>query len=246
MTALLWPLLFLLGAGACVGWRLHRHPGGWAYAFGQAYALERRDLAGARRRLRTLEREARRERSRARDLLRGEESRHRGLVRAAQQRLTDLRRPGRGELLASLGEVALHRHVLRVAAQDLALAGVTVRYEQTPDEYRIHVTAPGGRKRPVRYPRADHEEADVRRLAGRIEDAAEEESAFRKRRRSLIADAEAELRRVRADTAAAEAARTGLAELTERQRADGRLASARTDLDAARARWQALTGHLSP
>ncbi|WP_127359067.1 hypothetical protein [Actinacidiphila soli] len=239
MAAMVWVLLVLAGCAGYVGRRLYSYPGGWAYAFGGAYARDRQDLAAARRRLRGLEREARRELSDARSHVRGEESRHRERIRTAEQHLRELRHPGRGELLESLGELKLHQHQLRFGTRDIQLAGLHISYEQASGEFAIQIR--GGLR--VSYQRGQYTEADVRRFAGRIEDAVTQENDFRKQRRSLIAQAEAELRRVRADTAPKDSARAQLVQLTERQRQDRRLVAARAELEAACERWYGTSGH---
>jgi hypothetical protein len=243
MAATVWVLLALLGGAAYIGWRLHAYPGGWAYAFGDAYAAERRDLAMARRGVRELERAARRELSEAKGKVRGEETRYRERIRSAEQRLKELRNPGRGEQQQTLGELTLHQHVLRHRSEDIPLAGLKVRFESSRHKYYIKVTRPNGRVRDVHYPRTQPEDA-VRRFAVRIENAVADENDLLTRRKGLIADAETELTHARAGTLSKEAALEALARLTARQSADDRLPAARAELDAARGRWHAETGHL--
>ncbi|WP_329311233.1 hypothetical protein [Streptomyces sp. NBC_01262] len=243
MAATVWALLVLLGGAAYIGWRLHAYPGGWAYAFGDAYAVERRDLAMARRGVRELERAARRELSEAKGKVRGEETRYRERIRSAEQRLKELRNPGRGEQQQILGELTLYQHVLRYRSEDIPLAGLKVRFESARHKYGIKVTRPNGRAVVARFPGTQSEDA-VRHFAIRIENAVADENDLLTRRKGLIADAETELTHARASTLSQEAAREALVRLTARQSADDRLPAARAELDAARGRWHAETGHL--
>lgn len=242
MKAVVLLILVLLGGAAYIGRRLYRYPGGWAFAFGDAYAADRKDLAGARRGVRDLQRSARRELSQAEGTVRAEEARYRERIRSAERRLKELRAPGRGEQREVLGELTLHQHVLRHRSEDIPLAGLKVRFEPSHHRYRIRVTRPNGRVRDVHYPRNQPEDA-VRGFAVRLEYAVADENDFLSRRDGLIADTEAELVRARAATAAQDSARQALARVTARHSSDPRLPAARAELDAARKRWSAATGH---
>jgi chromosome segregation ATPase len=226
-----------------VGWRLYSYPGGWTFAFGKKHTAERQGLSQARQQVRELERDVRRELSAAQARVESAKTQRQQRIRAAERQLGELRQPGRGELVGQLGELVLHRHALLVTAEEIPLAGLQVRFEQGRQKGHVYVTESEGKVRYVEYPHALHEEGVVRRFTVRIENTVAEENAFRKNRRSRIKDLESELQQAQADTAPYEAARLQLAQLNERQRQDGRLTAARSELEAAHERWQALSGH---
>ncbi|MGC0314413.1 hypothetical protein [Kitasatospora acidiphila] len=237
-------LAVLVGGGAAVAWQLSRYPGGWAYAFGAAFAPDRRRLAAARRTAGHLRRRAKRELTGAQAEVRGAEARYRYEVELAARRVEQLRSPGRGPLLVRLGVLALHQHAVVVGAEELPLAGMTVRVERVDRRHCLHFALPGGRVHRQMFEQGLHSEEEVRRFGNRVVNAVAEENALLKRRHQLVAAAEAELKQVEQRSAAQRSACDRLAELTERQGVDQRPAAAAKALDDARARWQNLTGRL--
>lgn len=244
MAAVVVVVLVLVGGAAWVGRRLRSYPGGWACAFDRAYAADRRSLAGARRAVRALEQEARQEISGARAQVRREEERYRSRIAALEGALRRLRDPGRGEHLATLGGLTLHRHVLRFPdGEQMPLARLRVRFEPGREKSYIYVTRPNGKVRPAVFAEPPHEEDDIRLFAVRIQNAVADEDDFQGQREGRIARTEDELERARADTAAQEAAREQVAQVAARRREDHRLDTAQAKLDAARRHWHQVTGH---
>lgn len=105
-----------------------------------------------------------------------------------------------------------------------------------------YLTQPSGKVRYESYPREEHEEEEVRRFAVRIENEVAEENTFRRQLKRLIAEAEVELGEAQNDTESHEAARLRLAEVSKQQQKDKRVAEARSELEAARERWHAVSG----
>ena len=243
MGTLGWLLVLPLAIGACVGWQMHRYPGGWAYAFGAAYTADRQNLAQARRGVHDLERGAHQERSEAKAGVRNAEAAYRRHISTIERQLSELRQPGWGVLREQLGDLVLHEHVLLVKEEVVPLAGLRVRFEEAKHNHHIYVTRPDGRVRFESFPHELHEEGVVRHFAVRIENEAAAENAFRERHEGFVAEAEISLQRARADTASQAAARAQLAQVTEQQRADSRIKIARSELEVEQERWRALTGH---
>lgn len=229
-------------AAGYAGWRRYRYPGRWVHAFGREHAEARDDLAGARRHAAALERESRRERGAVRSELERERARHRDRVRSVERRMAGLRRPGRGDVVAVLGDVTVHEHAVLVGDQEIPLAGLKVRLDHAQHQHFLYLTRPGGRSALRRYARDEHAEEEVRRFAVRLEDAVADENAFRIRVAAELEQAREDLERARADTGAQDAARARVAEVEERQRRDTRPQQARRDLLAACDRWEELTG----
>ncbi|WP_405017175.1 hypothetical protein OHV05_08885 [Kitasatospora sp. NBC_00070] len=83
-------LLVLAAVAVWVGNRLHSYPGGWACAFGRAYAAERAGLAAGRRRVREVEHDRARERSAAEREIRATEAEYRRRITELQDRVAEL------------------------------------------------------------------------------------------------------------------------------------------------------------
>ena len=244
MQALGWVLAVLVCCGATVGWQLYRYPGGWAYAFGAMYAPDRRELSSARLAVRTIRREHGREQSAAQGQLREAERRQNRQISSADRRLKELRHPGPGQLLQTMGAMTLHQHSLRVSKEEIPLDGLTVRFEAgRRNTCYIHVTLPDGHERSASFPGGQFEEEDVRVFFRRIKNVAADENKACAEREQQIAEVEEERRRAVADTAAQEAAQERLEQLKERHRKEARLPAARSELERALDRWQDLTGH---
>ncbi|GAB7036070.1 hypothetical protein AB0G35_24315 [Streptomyces sp. NPDC021749] len=237
-------LLILIGSAIWVGWRLYSFPGGWGFAFGAQNAGEREHLAAARRKWRDAESSSYRRVTAAKEQEHRAQTLLDARIRSAEKTLQQLRQPGRGELVEERGPMALHRHVLLIAGEEIPLAGLRIRFEQDRKEHHIYATRPDGTVRLTSFPHAAHEEGHVRRFAVGIENAVAEENAFRAQRKALMTQAEKELQKAQADTGARDAARLHVEHTTSLHQHDRRRKAARAELDAARSRWQSLTGKL--
>ncbi|MFF7454443.1 hypothetical protein [Kitasatospora sp. NPDC008115] len=242
-----WILVVVLSVGAAVIWLMLRYPGGWRYAFGEEYAKDRRDLDGARSRLRGLEREARRERDAARGEVEAAERAHGDRVGRARAHLARLRAPGRGDLRSSLlGGLRLYEHALEVTVDGLTseypLDEISVRDEYSSKAGHVYVALPTGRRQMVSVPLDEVPEAEVRQFVVEVFNAAADAKVAKVERQALVPQAEADLREAISDTAGQEEARRRQTELAARQESDTRIPQARREWDAARDRWQQLTG----
>lgn len=237
-----WSLLVAIGCAALVGWRVWSYPGGWGRTFAGSHAGERRELAAARQAVRRRQWAARREISGAQMKLRSRTAAYQQRIRSARRRLERLNNPGRGEVVARLGEAVLHEHVVAFEAEALPLAGLGVRCEHSNGKSHLYLTRPNGRVRHEVYPHDEHDEDDVRRFAVQVQNAAADEEDFRLQHTALVEEAEAELEAARADTTAQEEAREHLALVTERHRRDAGLKTALAELESARERWRQASG----
>ncbi|MFE9660709.1 hypothetical protein [Streptomyces sp. NPDC005955] len=233
-------------AGGFLVWRLWRYPGGWRYAFGAEYAAEREALDRARGKVSRLRSEAAERRAAVEGRLKDAEGVYRRRVRAAELRVEGIAFPGPGQLLDQLGDRAsLYEHVLVVGREELPLVGLVVRIEVGKASQFLYATLPDGGERFATLPYEEHTEDEVRGFAGRVTNAvAAEKTAFAGREQRLAVAVE-DLARVKAGTDAVDAARTDLDRLAEAERSDLRPASARRELDRARARWDSVTGRSS-
>ncbi|MFF7214787.1 hypothetical protein ACFZAU_30305 [Streptomyces sp. NPDC008238] len=239
-------VLVLVLAGA--GRRLHRYPGGWRFALCGRHDTERNTLDRARRAVRTLRRGARRELARARARVARADRAHRRRVDDAERHLERLRRPGRGTYLATLGKVRLHEHMMVVAGPEtkvLPLDGLDVRFEHSSIGSHLYLRRPDG-VHLESYPPGEQDEDGVRRFSVRIENAVAKEKAFLTALATKVRRAEDDLKAARADTGPVRDARRHLDLVADRRRRDPALAEALADLEAARDRWQALTGRRPP
>ncbi|GAA5002587.1 hypothetical protein GCM10025734_39270 [Kitasatospora paranensis] len=246
MAAIGWVMLAVLAGGAGLGWRLHRYPGGRECAFGTEYAALRDDLTAARRRVRTEVRTENRERTEADAQVRGREAEYRQRVAAAEAELAELRDPGPGRELDTLGTVVLHERVLIAGRQQFPLAGIDVSVRGYGGGWRLRLRPPRGRATEVTFSRKDFDEDDVRRFADRITDTVPHAERHAEVHPGRVADGEVRLDRIRADTTAVARARAEAERIRTRHRAEDRAALAREELEAVRKRWKAVTGHLPP
>ncbi|MBV6700210.1 hypothetical protein KV557_24415 [Kitasatospora aureofaciens] len=244
-----WILVVVLVVAGAVVWLMLRYPGGWRYAFSAEYAEQRRDLDAARGKLRVLQREAGRERDMARSDVEAAERAHHDRVNQAQAHLAWLRAPGRGVLRSSLGDsLRLYDHALEVTVDgrtvEYPLHEVSVRDEYSRKAGHVYVALPTGRQQmvTVSLEETPEAEAEVRKFVVEVFNAAADAKVSKAERQALVPQAEAELRNAIADTDDQEQARRRLAEVVARQKSDARIPGARRELDAARDRWQQLTG----
>ncbi|MDX3234243.1 hypothetical protein PV392_00785 [Streptomyces sp. ME03-5709C] len=233
---------------AGVGRRLHRYPGGWRFALSGRHDADRDALDDARRAVRSLRRAERRELSGARATLARADRRHQRRVSDAERHLARLRRPGKGAFVAALGKVALYEHVVVVSGPQvkaLPLDGLEVRFEHSKTGNHLYLRRPDG-VHLESYPPGEHDEDVVRRFGVRVENAVAEESTFRTALAASVKKAEDDLEAAHADTGAAQDARSRLESVTARLSRDPAPAAARARLEAARDRWQGLTGRRPP
>ncbi|MFI7363157.1 hypothetical protein ACIBO4_13610 [Streptomyces sp. NPDC050149] len=246
------PLLLVLAAlvaAGAAGRQLHRYPGGWKFAFGSAYSAARRDLDTARNALRTLERAAQWELSGAQNAVRKADSTHRRELRRAEEALAYLREPGRGGYRDEIRDLSLYEHVLVASGTDdwsgdlqLPLHEMSIRADHSAWESHVYLTGPDGRRHLLTYPHTELAEEYVRRFVLDVQNAIATDKAFQRDRPRLIREAGAELRRLRGSATGPTEEGRRLEEVTARQSGDPRIPRARQELDAAHARWQALTG----
>lgn len=233
---------------AGVGRRLRRYPGGWRFAFSGRHDADRDALDRARRTVRTLRRGARRELAGARARVARADRAHRRRVGDAERHLARLRRPGKGAFVAALGKVSLHEHVMVISGPKtkvLPLDGLQVRFEHSAVGNHIYLRRPDT-VHLQSYPPGEHAEDSVRGFGVRIENAVATESTFLIGLATSVKKAEDALKAAHADTGRAREARRQLVLVTARQRRDPALAQALADLEAARDRWQGLTGRRPP
>ncbi|MER5276192.1 hypothetical protein ABT025_10595 [Streptomyces sp. NPDC002809] len=248
------PLLLVLAvvaAAGAAGRQLHRYPGGRKFAFGGEHSAARRDLDTARNALRALERSAQGELSGAQTAVRKADAAHRREVRRAEEELAYLREPGRGGYRGEIRDLSLYEHVLVASGTDdwsgdlqLPLHETSIRADYSAWESHVYLTGPDGRRHLLSYPHTELAEEYVRRFVLDVQNAISAAKAFQRDRPTLIGEAGAELRRLRGSAAEPSEAGRRLEEITARQSGDPRIPLARQELDAARARWQALTGRL--
>nr|WSW68762.1 hypothetical protein OG461_22590 [Streptomyces sp. NBC_00995] len=246
------PLLLVLGALLAAGAaarRLHRYPGGLKFAFGGAHAAARHDLETARNALRTLERAAQWELSGAQNAVRNADSTHRREVRRVEDELAYLREPGRGGYRTEIRDLSLYEHVLVASGTDawsgdlhLPLHETSIHADYSARESHVYLTAPDGRRHMLSYPHTELAEEYVRRFVLDVQNAIAADRTFQRDRPALIREAGAELRRLRENAAGPTEEGRRLDEVIARQSGDPRVPRARRELDAAQARWQALTG----
>ncbi|MEU1542044.1 hypothetical protein ABZ461_28830 [Actinacidiphila glaucinigra] len=236
---------------AGLGWRRHRYPGGWAFAFSGDHRADRQDLHRARRTVRDLQEKARRELTAAHGQVAQADLSYRSRVSSAERKLKQLREPGRGLLQAALGPVTLYKHVAVVVTRSAAvevrpLGGLDVRFERTPLINYIYLTQPDGQRSLAHFEADEHPEASVRDFSVRIQNAVATENRFLKERPGSIKTAEEELKAAQSHTTAAEEAREHLSVVTSRQSRNQALKDALVELEAALERWRSLTGRRPP
>ncbi|MGW5636301.1 hypothetical protein [Streptomyces sp. NPDC003832] len=246
------------GAGLWVLWRRHRFPGGWAFAFSLTYESDRDALANARNRARAASRKAAAAESAAQAELASAQASYERRLRQLEQRIAQLRHPGAGPRLGSLGELVLFQHSLMVtsgpATRSIELAGLDARFDTGRTNHSIYLTDAGGRVHRAKYPHlppaADDQqrfdEEAVRDFTVTIQNAAADENTFRARLPHQLPQAEQQLEEARADTRARETARTKLAGVRQLNLHDPHRKAADSELEEARKEWKTLTGHLPP
>ncbi|MFF5344119.1 hypothetical protein ACFY4H_26030 [Streptomyces althioticus] len=224
--------------------RLVRYPGGWTYAFHAEHREARAALEDARGALRGLRRTARRERWQAQAAVKRAEWAYRRRVRRAESELEQLHTPHRGAQIEQLGEIVLYEHTVAVRDDEVALAGLQVRFElgRSKSTSYVYLTPPDGRERMERYGGAEYTEDAVRRFAVTVKNAAAAAGEQREQRAGSVRAARAELREALSATEQVEAAKERLESIRTRQDADVRLPKARLALDDARRAWQSRTG----
>ncbi|MEU6057851.1 hypothetical protein [Streptomyces sp. NPDC047097] len=254
-------ILAALSAAGVVAalWWWYRHPGRWVFAFRTLYRPQRQDLARARRSRSTLASEHRQQEAAARSRLNTAEADQRQRVDRARRRLDTLRTPGPGRPLQRLGGLSLYEHVLSVASvtgqRTLALADIDVTLEAGRNSDSLYLNHSGGRLDRIRYPHPSKtpegepqgfDEDAVRDFFVRVRNAIADERDFRAGLADRLARAETELEDAENDTAAQDKARAYLDRVLEQHGRDPRQATVAAEWEAARERWQNLTGHFPP
>lgn len=229
-------------------WRLHRYPGGRHFAFSGSHDKHRDSLDRERRAVRALRNKARRELAVAEGRVVRADHAYRSRISGAERQLRGLRRHGHGALVATLGHLSLHEHVVVISGPEtkvLPLGGVQVQFERSPMANHIYLRgADGVHWEP--YTSGEHSEDSVRRFSVRIENLVAKENRLLAELAASVKKAEEELKEARADTRPAEQARRHLGAVTARQSRDKALDEALDRLETARDQWQALTGRRPP
>ncbi|MEU6841681.1 hypothetical protein ABZ930_07370 [Streptomyces sp. NPDC046716] len=253
-------VIVLAGVGFWVGRRLHRYPGGWAFAFGLRYESDRDALANARSEVRAQTRKADRDVSLARSAVTAAETSRKRRLRELGQKQTRLRHPGSGERTGSLGALTLFQHRLMVKSDSeissAELAQMEVHFTTDQTYHYIYCINSGGQSLQAKYrhlppaPETQEErrfdESTVRDFVRDIEKAVARENSFREQLPHQLAVVESELEEAENDTSAADAARERLEEVRERNRQDPRSKVLEQKLAAALTDWEELTGHVPP
>ncbi|MFD8481672.1 hypothetical protein [Kitasatospora sp. NPDC059673] len=246
MGVLGWLLAIAAGAAAAVLWRWLQYPGAWRYAFEARYAEHRRDLDTHRGHLCAVRRTSRRTVSTARDGAARAATAHRARVAAAQAGVDRLRDPGRGAEGETLGVLRLFEHKLVLTtngrAADHALDSVLLHADHAAGTSQVHLVLPDGAQRELPFAHSEFAEEKVRAFVIAARDGVARAKAARLAREAELPAAEAALAEVRADTAEVDRAHQRLEEIRAEQDADPAIAEAEQEFEAARDRWQKLTG----
>ncbi|MFD8781217.1 hypothetical protein [Kitasatospora sp. NPDC059599] len=243
-TMLFWSIVAVLAAVAIVAWRRSLYPGTWRHAFDPRHSPERQKLHTARWNLRRAEQNVATEQKRAHSAAADAANEHEARVRNAELHLAALRAPGRGALLHSLGDrLDLYEHALRVrTGATHPLLGLTIDDQYSPAEAYIYLTPPDGQRELLTLALESTPQADVRAFVVHVHNAIASTGPALKQLQALIPEAEAELRRVTADTRDRRQAEQNLQQVTARLKNDLRIPQARRELNAAYDRWHQLTG----
>ncbi|MFF2751864.1 hypothetical protein ACFVVA_40815 [Kitasatospora sp. NPDC058048] len=247
-TTVFWSAMAVLAAVAAVAWWMSLYPGTWRHAFHPRHSRERRKLRAARENLRRAEQNVAAEQESARSCAASAAAdaahEHQARVREAELRLAALRDPGHGALLHSLGDrLDLYEQALQVCTGSThPLRGLTIDDQYSPTEAYIYLTPPDGQRELLTLVLEDTPEADVRAFVVHVHNAIADTGPALQRLRALIPEAEAELKRVTADTGNRRRAERHLRQVTAQLKNDLRIPRARHELDAAYDRWQELTG----
>ncbi|MFI8823919.1 hypothetical protein [Streptomyces sp. NPDC053431] len=234
----------LIGGAAWGVWQLVQYPGGWSFAFSAVHKADRQDLARARAAVNTVRGRASQEVSAAQERLTRAERAYENRIEQAVRELKRLRSAGRGAFAEELGKLSLYEHVAVLEEQEMALAGLEVRFEvaRSTDTTFIYLRTSDGRPELAEFDGAEFAEVDVRRFSLRIEKAVAAEEKFRRQRAEAIQQADANLEKARADTADVDTARAALEKVTARHENSAELRKALAEREAAFDRWEALTG----
>lgn len=134
-------LLALVAASAV---RARRY-GGFHAAFNSDLKADRKQLAEARGRVRSLTKSREAELAGAREHLRQVTAQRDGRIQQLSSALAELHEPGTGPHVVSLDDVAVHTHAVRVGGAWVAMAGIRANVQCTPDSAVLYVTDAQGR-----------------------------------------------------------------------------------------------------
>jgi hypothetical protein len=228
--------LALVALAVAVAIRAHRY-GGFRAAFSGDLKSDRKELASARARVRSLTKTREAEVAQARNYLQQMTDRRDGRIRQLSAELAELQEPGTGAQLVSLQDVAVHAHAVRVGQQWVAMAGASANVQCTPDSAVLYVTDAQGRTAmsafdtrlrdvgdaKVSYSgdvvkisqaqRRDFSAEQVMHLATAINNAAITEAQFLEYRPGAIVATRAELEAAIADTSEVDAATVALQQI---------------------------------
>ena len=242
-----WIVVAMVVLGGALVVRMGHYPGHLRYSFGLKHHARRRDLRAAREKLRRLEQTVEQERDGARSAVTTAAYNHGHRVREAEGRLARLREPGRGTQRGELaGRLRLYDNVLEVMTEQRItthqLTGISIRDEYSRSAGHVYLTLPKAFQQLLTFSLKETPEAEVRAFVVEVSNAIADAKVARAKRKALIPQAEADLQLAIADTSGQKQAEQRLGEVTARLKGDPRIPQARRELEAARDRWQQLTG----
>ncbi|QNS02167.1 hypothetical protein [Streptomyces xanthii] len=252
-------VIVLAGLAFWVSRRLHRYPGGWAFAFSLQYEGDRDALEHARSEVRAWTRRAEQDESSARRAVTAAESIQERRLQELEHRRTRLRHPGSGEQVGVLGSLTLFQHRLMVKSDSgiasVELVQMEVHFSTDHMYHHVYCINSGGQSLQAKYrhlPPAPEtqeqcfDEGTVRDFVRDIQKAVTRENSFREQLPSQLKAVESEREAVEKDTGAADAAREQLEETRERNRQDPRGRVLEEKLEEALKDWEELTGRVPP
>lgn len=225
----------------------------WRYSFAAEYGQARQALRGARLERRQVDEEQQRALREIEQAIRAAERSGQMRARSLESQRDALLHPPRGEVVASLGQLRLHRCALLVlreakefsttVEEEISLDGLVVDTQVSSQNAFIILVRADGTRRTAAYPRVGYQETEVLEFVDRIHNAVVSDKALHDSREEQAAEIAAELRRVNDETAReVQEGRRRLAELKRAHRGASRRIDADTRWDAECDAWQKLTG----
>jgi hypothetical protein len=226
----------VLALGAAVAVRVRRY-GGFHAAFNGYLKADRKELAEARARVRSLNKAREAEVAAARTHLDQVTAQRDGRIGQLSSALAELHEPGTGPRVHALGKVAVHTHAVNMGYSWVPLAGARARVQSTGDSAVLYVTDAQGREEMAPFDtrlkdvgdakvsyqgdvvkisqaqKRDYSAEQVMHLATVVNNAAITETQFVEQRPALIEATAAQLQAVTADTSEMDAATVALQQI---------------------------------